>query len=676
MINKMENKVTSQHLNQTAYLYVRQSSLRQLVDNQESTKRQYALKQKAITLGWAPEKIKDIDEDLGQSGAWSDRSGFQKLVGEVGMGNAGIVLSLEVSRLARNCSDWHRLLEICAVTETLILDEEGIYNPAYFNDRLLLGLKGTMSEAELHVIRARLIGGMLNKAQRGELKLRLPVGFVYDPKERVVLDPDKQVQGAIRHLFATFRRVGTVFGTVRAFRRDGIKFPNRMHQGPLKGELVWTDLKITRATHILHNPRYAGAYVYGRRSQKGKDARGKPIVTQLPKEKWHAFLKDAHEGYISWAEYEENQKRLTANSINQHTTDRPVPREGQALLQGLVLCGVCGRRMSIRYRSARNRLRPEYVCKGLVDTDFPRCQSIAGDGIDQAVGALVVESMNPVALDVAISVQEEINRQKQELDRLRQKEVERARYEMELAKRRYMRVDPDNRLVADALEAQWNERLRDLSAAEQEYQQRQKLDDEALEDGMTKKIRELAVNFPKLWNDPKTPQRERKRMIHLLLTDVTLLKEEKDIAINIRFKGGATRSIHIQRPLKSWQEWTTDPKIVSEIDRLLDHHTNCQVAAILNAEKLISGKGNEFDGNRVSRTRRAYGMLSCYERLRAKGMLTRKELAASQNVHQATVTKWRIQGKLNAHLADDQGQYLFEDPGIDLRQKKTKTIEK
>ncbi|MBW2046806.1 MAG: recombinase family protein, partial [Deltaproteobacteria bacterium] len=250
----LQQKVSVDQLKRKAYLYVRQSSLRQLMDNQESTKRQYALKQRAVALGWSPEMIEVIDEDLGRSGAWSGRSGFQRLVGEVGMGHAGIVLSLEVSRLARNCSDWHRLLEICAVADTLILDEEGIYNPSLFNDRLLLGLKGTMSEAELHVIRARLIGGMLNKASRGELKLRLPVGFVYDLKGRVVLDPDMQIQESIRHLFSTFRQVGTVFRTVRTFRDEGIKFPNRMHHGPSKGDVVWTSLKVSRVNHILHNP--------------------------------------------------------------------------------------------------------------------------------------------------------------------------------------------------------------------------------------------------------------------------------------------------------------------------------------------------------------------------------------------------------------------------------------
>ena len=673
----LTQKVSVDHLKRKAYLYVRQSSLRQLVDNQESTKRQYALQQRAVALGWQQETIEVIDEDLGQSGAWSGRSGFQRLVGEVGMGHAGIVLSLEVSRLARNCSDWHRLLEICAVSETLILDEEGIYNPSHFNDRLLLGLKGTMSEAELHVLRARLIGGMLNKASRGELKLRLPVGFVYDYKERVVLDPDKQIQGIIRHLFSTFRRTGTVFRTVKTFHKEGVKFPNRMHHGPSKGDLVWTDLKVSRVNHILHNPRYTGAYVYGRKTQKRKDAQGRPIVKDLSRDEWHALIKDAHEGYISWEEYEENQKRLKANSYNRSTSERSVPREGQALLQGLVICGLCGKRMSVRYRKTRGRLRPEYACKGHGDNVAdPRCQSTPGDGIDEAVGTLLVETMNPVALDVTLAVQEELNRRTKEADRIRQEQVERARYEVELARRRYLRVDPDNRLVADALEADWNQNLRALAEAEEQYKKQKEKDSKVLNKNMQEKIRELASNFPGLWNDPGTPQRERKRMTNPLLEDVTLVKNKENITAHVRFKGGISRALNIPRSLASWQEWTTDSKVVAEIDRLLDHHTYSQVASILNESGFQSGTGKAFHGNRISKTRRAYGLKSRYERLRDRGMLTRKELAGKQDVHQNTITKWRVGGCLKAHLADDQSQYLFEDPGNICLRFKQKTGKK
>jgi DNA invertase Pin-like site-specific DNA recombinase len=299
-MNSTPHKVTPRHLQRNAYLYVRQSTLRQVLENTESTKRQYALRERAVALGWPIERVITIDSDLGQSGASAaDREGFQRLVTEVSLGRAGIVLGLEVSRLARNCSDWHRLLEICALTDTLILDEDGLYDPSHFNDRLLLGLKGTLSEAELHVLRARLRGGILNKAQRGELKNPLPVGLVYDLQDHVVLDPDRQVQQALTVFFATFERTGSATATVKAFRQQGLLFPRRLRRGVRKGELVWGPLVESRALQVLHNPRYAGAFFHGRtRSCPSKN--GHDSCLRLPPEEWHTLLPNAHPGYITW----------------------------------------------------------------------------------------------------------------------------------------------------------------------------------------------------------------------------------------------------------------------------------------------------------------------------------------------------------------------------------------
>jgi hypothetical protein len=300
-----------------------------------------------------------------------------------------------------------------------------------------------------------------------------------------------------------------------------------------------------------------------------------------------------------------------------------------------------------------------------------------GDGIDEAVGALMVEAMNPVALDVALAVQQELENQIEEVDKIRQKQVDKARYEMQLARRRYMRVDPDNRLVADALEADWNEKLRVLAEEEEKYKRQREKDRKVLDEAMREKIRELVANFPRLWHDPGTPQRERKRMVHLLVEDVTLVKNDKNITAHVRFKGGATKTLHLPRPLTSWQEWTTDSKVVVEIDRLLEDYTNSEVAAILNQRGFKSGMGKEFHGNRISKIRRAYGLKSRYERLREAEMLTRKELAGKQGVHPMTITKWRIKGRVTAHLADDQGQYLYEDPGdvcLRLKQKKDRSL--
>ena len=342
-------KVTADHLRRNAYLYIRQSTVRQVFENTESTRRQYALRERAVALGWPFERVIVIDSDLGQSAAASaDRKGFQLLVGEVGTGNAGIVLGLEVSRLARNSSDWHRLLEICALTDTLILDEDGLYNPGDFNDRLLLGLKGTMSEAELHVLRARLRGGILNAARRGALRIRLPVGLVYDPAGNVVLDPDLQVRHSFDHLFATFARTGSASATVKHFREHNLLFPRRPRSGSHQGELLWETLLHWRVLQVLHNPRYAGIYCFGRTHSRTLVG-GTVEVRKLPREQWTVFMADAHPGYITVEQYEANLRQLRDNA-QAHGVDRrkSPPREGPALLQGLVICGVCGRRMTVR----------------------------------------------------------------------------------------------------------------------------------------------------------------------------------------------------------------------------------------------------------------------------------------------------------------------------------------
>ncbi len=355
----MHDKITSEHLRRNAYLYIRQSTLQQVVKNTESTRRQYELRGRAVALGWPEEHIIVIDTDLGRSGAGTEgREGFQHLVGEVGTGCAGIVMGLEVSRLARNSSDWHRLLEICALTGTLILDEDGVYDPAHFNDRLLLGLKGTMSEAELHVLQARMRGGYLAKARRGELQVRLPVGLVYDALGHVQLNPDRQVHDSVQAVIATFRRTGSAGATARALFAQGMRFPCRPHHGAHAGELVWQELTYARVLDVLHNPRYAGAYVFGRTCQR-KHPSGRRTTRALPREQWVVLLQDQHPGYLSWDEFERNQQRLHENNWRTRGTGASTPpREGPALLQGLVLCGVCGKPMAVHYYQRAHRRVP------------------------------------------------------------------------------------------------------------------------------------------------------------------------------------------------------------------------------------------------------------------------------------------------------------------------------
>ena len=660
-------KITASHLKRSAYLYVRQSTMRQVFENTESTKRQYALRQRAIALGWPEDRIITIDTDLGQSGASAtDREGFQRLVAEVGMGRAGIVLGLEVSRLARNSADWHRLLEICALAGTLILDEDGIYDPAHFNDRLLLGLKGTMSEAELHVMRARLRGGLLSKARRGELRCRLPVGFVYDAGDRVVLDPDKQVQETVQLLFQTFARTGAAHATVKYFRGQGLLFPTRVAAGAHKGELTWAPLCIERAVSALHNPWYAGAYAFGR-SRWRKQPDGRTRHERVPLTEWHALLRDAHPGYISWEEHERIEQRLREAAKALGFERGGAPREGPALLQGRVVCGLCGSRMNIQYHRRRSdQLVPSYVCpgrgRGFAD---PICQSVLGTEIDAAVGALLVEAVTPMAIEMAFAIQQEILSRLDETDRLRHRQVERAQYEVDRARHRYMQVDPANRLVADSLEADWNGALRALANAQEEYQRRPTADRSAVGDEERQRILALATDFPAVWRDPNTPQRDRKRMLGLLVEDVTLLKQ-REVTAHVRFRGGATTTLTLPRPLTAQQLRATHEDVRRELDALLDQYTDARVAAILNERGQRTGAGDAFDAVSVRWVRTSAKLKSLKERLLAAGWLTGRQIQEQLGVRRTTLGRLRRAGAIEGRICNELGEWLYWPPEVPL----------
>lgn len=669
MNSDSHSKVAARHLCRNAYLYIRQSSLRQVFENTESTQRQYALKQRAVALGWPLERIIVVDSDQGQSGASAaDREGFQRLVTEVSMGRAGIVMGLEVSRLARNSTDWHRLLEICALTDTLILDEDGIYDPAHFNDRLLLGLKGTMSEAELHILRARLVGGILNKAKRGELQSRLPIGLCYDEAGRVVLDPDQQVQQSLRVFFETFRRTGSAMATVKAFRAQHLRFPRRVNHGPNKGELLWGALDHSRALWLLHCPRYAGAFVYGRSKQRPQAVVGR--YKKLPRQEWLSLIRDAHPGYLSWEEFEENQRQLLQNAAAEGEERRKSPpREGPALLQGVIVCGVCGLRMTVRYSQSKGQLVPEYVCQREgIRQGGPVCQRIPGTTLDAAVGQILVEAVTPMALEVTLAVQQELKSRLEEADALRHKAIERAQYEVELARRRYMRVDPDNRLVADSLEAEWNQRLREHQHAQEEYERLRQDDRLRMDPEQRARILELCTDVPALWNNPQTPHREKKRVLRLLIEDVTLRKGD-ELTLHIRFRGGATRTVVLPRPPNAWQLRQTRPEVIDQIDALMEEHTDAEIALILNAQGFVSGERKPFHPMRVYFLRTEYGLQSRFDRLRERGMLTLAEMAALLEVKPLTIRVWRRCGLLRAHAYNDRHDYLYEPPGPDAPRK-------
>ncbi|HYZ42503.1 MAG TPA: recombinase family protein [Stellaceae bacterium] len=654
-------KVSTDHLKREAFLYVRQSSPRQVFENTESTKRQYALRDRAVALGWPIERIHVIDSDLGRSAARADhRDGFQRLITEVAMGRAGIVLGLEVSRLARNNAEWHRLIELAALSHTLILDEDGIYDPAHFNDRLLLGLKGTMSEAELHVLKARLQGGIRNKARRGELELPLPIGLVYDADGAVVLDPDRQIRDTVRLLFETFRQCGSASAVVRRFQQEGWRFPRRIRRGIGKGDVLWGALDHSRVAQILHNPRYAGAFVYGR-TRGGRNAQLKSIQRKVPREQWHVLIPDAHAGYISWQEYERNQATLRQNAAGFGEAARGgMPREGVGLLQGRVVCGRCGARMRVRYQDVERHLEPYYQCtEAVVRRAGKLCQSVRGRPIDEAVSALLLESVAPAAIEMALAVQEEIAHRIEQAEDLRRSQLERACYEAELARRRYLKVDPDNRLVADALEADWNNRLRHLDALQREHERQRAADQGLLSEEARRRILALAKDFRRVWNDPRTSPIERKRIVALLIEDVTLVKAER-VSIHVRFRGGKTTSLTIDKPKPIALIRKTLPEVVRAVDELLEICTDQQVAARLNELGYRNWRGQSFTVKKVIVIRKAYGLRSRFERLRERGMLTGDEVARQLGVCTTTIHQWGRAGLLRRHLYGNNYRCLYE----------------
>jgi DNA invertase Pin-like site-specific DNA recombinase len=665
-------KVQPQHLERGAYLYVRQSSMRQVFENVESTKRQYALRSRAISLGWHDDQIIVIDSDQGESGAsaaW--REGFQRLVTDVGMGHAGIVMGLEVSRLARNNADWHRLLEICALANTLILDEDGIYDPASFNDRLLLGLKGTMSEAELHVLKARLRGGILNKVRRGEYRCSLPTGFAYDEAGNVVLDPDAQIRQTIAYFFETFSRVGSACQTVKVFRKEGLCFPSRR----LGGTTVFQPLTASSAMRVLNNPRYAGVYVYGRRRYRRAADGSKKIQRKREYNEWLACIPNAHPGYISWEQHQQNLKLLATNGRGYELARVSPPREGAALLQGRAVCGRCGRHFRVRYVSRRGKREAWYVCdRANAALGWPNCQSIAGQAVDEAIGTLVAERMTPAAVELALEIRREIEARHEEADQLRRRAIERAQIEADLAQRRFMLVDPSNRLVADTLEAEWNDKLRALALVREERERGRQHDQLVVDDTIRQRLVVMTTDFKKLWNDPCTANRERKRLLAYIIEDATLIKPPMEgvTKIHVRFKGGKTETLTTLNPKSSAQQVKTPTTTVKLVDKLLDHHIYSEIADILNQQGLRPGgsarpgrSGTRFTALRIAYLIHRYELRSRYDRLRDRGMLTAAEAAARLHIHEATVIRWAEYGLITRH-AYNAHAYLYEVPDSNL----------
>lgn len=589
--------VTSDHLQLLAMIYIRQSTIRQVRENTESAHRQYGLHAEIEALGWASGNIRTIDSDQGHSGASATgRGGFQQMMSEVAMGHVGLVASLEVSRLSRDNADWSQLVKVCALTGTLLMDENSIYDPRDRNDRLLLGIKGNISETERLMIRDRLLGAAISLAKRGAFRTRLPAGFIYGPEGNVLLDPDQQVQQTIRHFFETFRRVGSARATIQAFRQEGLLFPHRDFSGPHKTELRWVELSTRRTNQVLHNPRYAGAYTYGRYALRQK-VDGRRYQVKRPREQWISCIRGAHEGYIDWEEFERNEALLRENNWQHATQPRGAAREGPALLQGLAICGACGHRMTQHYRMNSRGIIPVYQCRGpLSERGEPECQTIFGDKVDEAVGNLLVEMITPAAVAAAMEVHQELQAREGEARRLRHQAVDRARYEVDVAHRRYLLVDPENRLVAATLERAWNERIQALAQAEADFDAAEAAAHSRMGHAEQAALQTLPRDFAALWRDPRTSHRDRKRMARLIIEDVTLLNRSPEllVSVNVRFKGGMTRSLTVPRHANH-KECVTTPEVIREVKNLAPYFRDEEIAQRLNQIGLISPSRMPFN---------------------------------------------------------------------------------
>jgi DNA invertase Pin-like site-specific DNA recombinase/DNA-binding transcriptional ArsR family regulator len=653
----VERKVTSAHLQRLAVIYVRQSSLAQVRFNRESTERQYALADEAARLGWERERILVVDQDLGLSGRDAHaREGFKELVGRVCCGEVGAIFGLEVSRLARSSADLQRLLELSALTDTLIVDSDGIYDLHDFNDRLLLGLKGTMSEAELHILAGRLQGAKRAAAERGELRFPLPVGYVQDEEGNTIIDPDQEVQAAIADLFSAFERTGSAYGVVGAFK--GRRFPKRAYGGAWAGELRWGALTHPRVLGVLSNPCYAGTYVFGRyrsRRQVRPDGTITSKVTQLPRWEWPVVIHDHHQGYISWDQYLANEQRLAANDT--HSGQRP-PREGRAVCQGILRCGACGGSMTTLHRREGSYYECGHSRADHINT--PGCRSVKTTVVDELVARRLLEAVAPEEIALALAAADEVAERRTRASRAVELRVERARYEAARAERAFHACEPENRLVARSLETRWEQKLRDLAEAEGELAEQTKPAPEPSRE----QLESLARDLPRLWAAETTNEKDRKRLLRALVADITLTSrpDSRELQVGIRWRSGASEQHAVQRPPRPADAKRTPSAVIELIKQLAADHTNAQIAEQLRATGMTTTTGIAFDEKAVRWLRWRYRIGPSQPR---DGELTVTQIAERFGISDGTVYAWISTGKLTARRGPANRLYIAYGPDIE-----------
>ena len=611
-----ETDILPAHRQRQAFVYIRQSSPAQVERNTESTRRQYALATRAEALGWHRDRITIVDEDLGLSGASADkRDGFNSLAADVALGRAGLVLGLEVSRLARNNSDWYRLLDLCALTETLIADFDGIYDPAHFNDRLLLGLKGTSSEAELHTLKVRLLEGIRNKAARGEFRCTLPVGFVWGERDgEVRLHPDEEVMRAIRTVFERFAELGSMRRVWLWFRDEGLQFPVRLRSGD---GIRWIPPAYSSIVQVLSNPAYAGAYAFGKtRQERYLDDHGRmqKRLRRLPRSEWRVLLPGHHRGYIDWETFEANRARIGANRRPRPHSAGGSVREGSALLQGLAICGNCGRPLRTYYLGRRSS--PNYHCPGkqIVEGRATYCLQIGGTQVDQAVAANVLEAVQAGGTEAALRAIERVESDHDAALEQRRLAVERAAYEATRAERAYRAVDPENRRVARGLEREWEQRLEELERERAELVLREQARPRALSAEEREALLALGEDLARAWDAPTTTPRDRKELLRALLEEVVLdaPRNEPQARIRLLWRGGLSTELTIERPRNRPATVRTDENTIELLRRLAAHYSDAVIAGILNRQGHRTAYGLRFTQSRVS-SLRTHWKIPCFQ---------------------------------------------------------------
>lgn len=643
-------KIRPSHLQRLAYIYVRQSTAGQVVRNRESTDRQYKLRHRAIQLGWPEHRVIVLDEDLAQSAAGMEQRGdFEQLITEAALGHAGLILSIEVSRVARNNAEWYRLLDLCGVTDTLIGDEDGLYHPGLFNDRLLLGLKGTMAEAELHVIRARLNGGIRNKAQRGELRRGLPIGFVWGEQDgEVLFHPDQAVAGAIRTVFEKFAEMGSIRQVWLWFRSQSLLFPLQSNSA---AEIQWVTASYTAIRTVLTSPVYAGAYAYGKtRHERYVDPAGRvrKRVRHLPRSEWAVLIPEHHEGFIDWETYQMNQDRIGRNT-------RPGPhqaggavREGSALLQGLATCGLCGRRLRVYYQGKNST--PGYYCASnqITNGKGTWCLRVGGARIDDAVVRFFLEAITPAGMEAALRAEQEIEAEHEAEIAQWRLQVERATYEAQRAERRYRTVEPENRLVARTLEAEWEKRLSERTAAEAELIRREHRRPGRLTDEQRRQIHALGTDLKRAWAAPTTTDRDRKELLRTLLEEVkiTLQRAEAKAQLTLRWRGGTISELEVSLWSCRTPPLRTDEDTIELVRRLAAHYPDATIAGILNRQGRRTVHDDRFSANSVGNLRR-YWKIPRYIPPSAPPtgeLLTIEKAAQTLGIAPSTVHRWLADG--------------------------------